>query len=246
MNTENLKPYRQEGSKREQVEEMFNNIAQSYDIFNKRLSLGINSVWRSHAIRFLQRQSAWPLNLLDVATGTGDLALEAAASLGPEEIIGIDISEEMINRAKMKVEAAGLSDIITIRQEDCEHINCPDNYFDAVTSSFALRNFQNLDACLREMYRVLNHNSYLVLLELSVPQHFPMRQIYKFYQRIVFRYYGTHLLRDKNASDYLPKSMELFPHGQPMIERLSHIGFKEIQYKRLFTGMCVMYTCKKP
>lgn len=245
MNTENLKPYRQSGTKREQVEEMFNNIADSYDIFNKRMSLGINAMWRRKAISFLQHQSAWPLNLLDVATGTGDLALEAAAGLGPEEIIGIDISDEMMERARLKVEAAGLSDVISIRKEDCEHMSFRNNYFDAVTSSFALRNFQNLDACLAEMYRVLNRDGFIVLLELAVPEHFPMRQIYKFYQKVVFRYIGKHMLNDRMASDYLPKSMEMFPHGAPMIERLQRIGFKDVQYRRLFTGMCVMYTGKK-
>lgn len=155
IQTELLKPYQNDSSKREQVEEMFDNIADSYDIMNKKMSLGIATQWRNKAISYLKQKSSWPLRILDVATGTGDMALMACAELGPEEVIGIDISEEMMARARGKIEAAGLQDTITIKNEDCEKTSFHSNYFDAVLSAFALRNFQHLELCLKEMCRVL-------------------------------------------------------------------------------------------
>ena len=175
---EQIKPYGDGGTKREQVEQMFDNIAHSYDTLNHTLSFGVDRLWRNAAINYLLKNRTSTDSVLDIATGTGDFAIRAFQKLHPQRIVGIDISEGMMNIGREKVAKLGLSDHITFQNEDCAHLSFPDNSFDAVISAFALRNFQNLDECLQEMHRVLSPDGHLSVIDLCTPISFPMKQLF--------------------------------------------------------------------
>ena len=178
---ERITPYGNGQEKSKQVETMFDNIAHSYDLLNHRLSFGIDYMWRKTAIKQLAPYK--PKAMLDIATGTGDFAIMAAKKLRPRQVVGIDISEGMMRIGAEKVKAAGLDGIISFKKEDCEHMSYADNTFDAITTAFGIRNFQNLDACLKEMCRVLKKGGQLSILELSRPVHFPMKQLFWIYSK---------------------------------------------------------------
>ena len=176
---EEIKPYGKEGEKGKLVEEMFDNIAPTYDTLNHRLSWDIDKGWRKKAIR--QLLPFQPKTILDIATGTGDFAILSAKELRPQRMIGIDISEGMMKIGQKKVEAEGLQHIVSFKKDDCTHLSFDDNSFDAVTAAFGIRNFQNLDQGLSEMYRVLRPNGHLSIVELTTPVSFPMKQLFKLY-----------------------------------------------------------------
>jgi len=176
---EKIKPYDGEGEKGKLIEEMFDNIAPTYDTLNHRLSGNIDKGWRKKAIR--QLQPFRPKQMLDIATGTGDFAILAAKELKPEHLIGADISEGMMAIGREKVKAAGLSDVISFQKEDCLNLSFPDNTFDAVTAAFGIRNFQNLDKGLAEICRVLKKGGHLSIVELTTPVKFPMKQLFRIY-----------------------------------------------------------------
>ena len=178
---ENIKPYNQDESKAAQVEKMFDNIAPTYDNLNHVLSLGIDKSWRRKAINMLKPYR--PMHMMDVATGTGDFAIQACRVLQPEELIGTDISEGMMNVGREKVRQSGLDKQISFAKEDCTSLSFPDNRFDAITVAFGVRNFENLDKGLAEMHRVLTTGGHLVILELSEPETFPMKQLSKEFVR---------------------------------------------------------------
>ena len=240
---EQIKPYGEEGTKREQVEQMFDNIAHSYDTLNHTLSFGVDRMWRKSAIDYLQKKGG--SSILDIATGTGDFAILAAQKLNAQKVIGIDISEGMMAIGREKVEKLGLSSTITFQKEDCAKMSFPDNSFDAVISAFALRNFQNLDECLKEMHRVLNANGHFSVVDLCTPVSFPMKQLFWLYKKAVMPVLGKLFSKDKTAYSYLPATMDAVPQAERMQSIIQQAGFQNVNFKRLPFGMCILYTATK-
>ena len=218
---------------------MFDNIAHSYDLLNHRLSFGIDFLWRKTTIKQLMPYK--PKSVLDIATGTGDFAIMSAKRLRPERVVGIDISEGMMRIGAEKVKAAGLDGVISFKKEDCEHMSYADNTFDAITTAFGIRNFQNLDACLKEMCRVLRKGGQLSILELSRPMRFPMKQLFWIYSHTLLPIYGKLVSRDNEAYKYLISTIESFPQGEEMVEIFKKAGFSEAKFKRLTFGICTCY-----
>jgi demethylmenaquinone methyltransferase/2-methoxy-6-polyprenyl-1,4-benzoquinol methylase len=242
---EQIKPYGEEGTKREQVEQMFDNIAHSYDTLNHTLSFGVDKIWRNNAIDFLFKNRHSTDSVLDIATGTGDFAIRAVQKLNAHKVVGIDISEGMMAIGREKVEKLGLSDRITFQKEDCAKMSFPDNSFDAVISAFALRNFQNLDECLKEMHRVLNENGHLSVIDLCAPVSFPMKQLFWLYKKAVMPTLGKLLSKDKTAYTYLPDTMDAVPQAERMQHIIQQAGFHHVNFRRLAFGMCILYTAEK-
>ena len=240
---ESIKPYNEEEKKSVQVERMFDNIAPAYDQLNHTLSWGIDKSWRKKAIQWLKPFN--PQRMMDVATGTGDFAIQACRVLNPKELIGTDISEGMMNVGRQKVKEAGLESRISFAKEDCTALSFPNNRFDAITVAFGVRNFEDLDKGLREMHRVLDTDGKLVILELSEPEWFPMKQLYALYSKVVIPTLGKLLSKDRSAYTYLPQSIKAFPQGEVMKEIILKAGFKEACFKRLTLGICTLYTATK-
>ena len=240
---ESIKPYNKEGKKSELVEEMFDNIAPAYDKLNHTLSMGIDRCWRKKAIRTLR--PFHPKRMMDVATGTGDFAILACRELQPDSLTGIDISEGMMNVGREKVKQARLSDKITFAREDCTCLSFADGSFDAVTVAFGIRNFEGLDKGLSEMCRVLAPGGHLVILELSTPDRFPMKQLFAIYSKVVIPLIGKCISKDNSAYTYLPQSIRAFPQGEVMQEVIRKAGFSEVRFKRLTFGICTLYTATK-
>ena len=240
---ESIKPYNEDEKKSVQVERMFDNIAPAYDQLNHTLSWGIDKSWRKKAINWLKPFQ--PQRMMDVATGTGDFAIQACRVLNPKELIGTDISEGMMNVGREKVKDAGLEGRISFAKEDCTDLTFPDNRFDAITVAFGVRNFEDLDKGLREMHRVLDTNGKLVILELSEPDWFPMKQLYALYSKVVIPTLGKLLSKDRSAYTYLPQSIKAFPQGEVMKDIILKAGFREAHFKRLTLGICTLYTATK-
>lgn len=239
---EDIKPYNN-GEKAGQVEAMFDNIAPTYDRLNHRLSWDIDRSWRRKAIQQLEPYE--PKSILDIATGTGDFAILAARKLHPQSIIGVDISEGMMQIGRQKVETAGLASTITFQKEDCLKLSFPDATFDAVTAAFGIRNFADLDRGLSEMCRVLRPEGHLSIVELTAPPHFPMKQLFHVYAHTVLPVYGRLISKDRSAYSYLTQTIEAFPQGELMAEILLKAGFREATFKRLTFGICTMYFATK-
>ena len=236
----NIKPYGEEaGSKRRQVEQMFDNIAPYYDLLNRVLSLGIDKVWRKKAIALLKEHN--PKKVLDIATGTGDLALEVARQLQPSSIIGLDISNEMLEIGRKKIAKKQLSNLIQMTQGDSENLAFGDNTFDALTVAFGVRNFEHLEVGLREMYRVLKPGGKVVILEFSRPTAFPFKQLFNGYFKYILPNIGKLTSKDPKAYQYLYESVQAFPEGTDFVNILDNIGFKSNQCKRLSLGICSIY-----
>lgn len=233
-----IKPYG-EGEKASQVEQMFDNIAPTYDKLNHRLSWDIDKGWRRKAIRQLQPFA--PKTLLDIATGTGDFAILAAKMLKLEKVIGADISEGMMEIGREKVKAEGLDSIVSFEKEDCLNLSYADGTFDAITAAFGIRNFADLDKGLKEMQRVLKPGGHLSIVELTTPVTFPMKQLFRIYSHTVLPVYGRLISKDTSAYGYLTKTIEAFPQGERMVEILKKAGFAEAKFKRLTFGICTMY-----
>ena len=238
-----IKPYNQEAEKANQVEQMFDNIAPTYDKLNHRLSWDIDKGWRRKAIRQLQPFA--PKTLLDIATGTGDFAILAAKMLKLEKLIGADISEGMMEIGRQKVKAEGLDSIVSFEKEDCLNLSYADGTFDAVTAAFGIRNFADLDKGLKEMQRVLKPGGHLSIVELTTPVSFPMKQLFRIYSHTVLPVYGRLISKDTSAYGYLTKTIEAFPQGERMMEILKKAGFAEASFKRLTFGICTMYFATK-
>ena len=242
---EQIKPYGEEGTKREQVEQMFDNIAHSYDTLNHTLSFGVDKIWRKNAINFLLKNRTSTDSVLDIATGTGDFAILAAQKLHPQRIVGCDISEGMMAIGREKVKELGFSDIITFQNEDCAKMSFETGSFDAVISAFALRNFQNLDECLKEMHRVLAPDGHLSVVDLCTPVSFPMKQLFYVYKKVVMPLLGKLFSKDKTAYSYLPETMDAVPQAERMQRIIQQAGFHNVNFKRLAFGMCILYTATK-
>ena len=239
---EKLKPYRNEGEKAEQIEEMFDNIAPEYDRFNYLASMNIDRIWRKRAISALKPFA--PRKVLDIATGTGDLALLIEEILKPESIIGCDISEGMMNVAREKCKKRGVTNI-RFEREDCTALTYPSESFDAVTSSFGIWNFQELDKALCEMQRVLRKGGHLAILELSSPVKFPMKQLFPIYARYVMPFLGWLFSKDAKAYKYLPDSIAAFPQGEVLQSALECAGFSKVEFHRFTGGVCTFYLATK-
>lgn len=236
-------PYKaQSAGKKEQVAAMFNNIAPKYDFLNQLLSLGIHKSWRKKAIGLLKVQH--PKLILDIATGTADFAIEAM-KLNPERVTGVDISEGMLKLGQKKVNKLGLQDKIKLTPGDSENLPFPDNSFDAITVGFGVRNFENLEKGIADIYRVLRPEGQLVILEFSKPQHFPVKQVYPLYFRYITPFIGKLFSKDSSAYTYLPESVHAFPSGDEFLKVLTKAGFRENRAVPLTFGIASIYSAKK-
>ncbi len=229
-------------SKKAQVADMFNDIAGKYDFLNHFLSMGIDKQWRKKAIAEIGKIA--PKKILDVATGTGDLAI-AASSLKPGGIIGVDIAEQMLEVGRKKIIDLNLSDTITLQSGDSEHLQFDTDTFDAITCAYGVRNFENLEAGLTEMCRVLRPGGKLAILEFSHPQNFPVKQAYSFYFRYILPTLGKMVSGNGRAYTYLPESVKAFPEGKVFCGILEKCGFKEAKAKPLTLGITTLYTATK-
>lgn len=233
-------PYKNDQTgKKEQVARMFNSISGNYDFLNHFLSLGIDIRWRKKAIRILQ--ASQPKVILDVATGTGDFAL-ATLPLKPEKVVGVDISEGMLEVGRKKVKAKGAENIIELRWGDSENLPFEENKFDAAIVAFGVRNFENLEKGLSEIQRVLRPGGKLIVLEFSKPRAFPFKQIYNFYFNFILPKIGRLVSKDSSAYTYLPESVKAFPDGEAFVEILKKLGFRETACKPLTFGISSLYT----
>lgn len=242
-NQEKIKPYEGKGEKGKLVEEMFDNIAPTYDTLNHRLSWNIDKYWRRKAIKELSPYH--PETILDVATGTGDFAIQLAKMLNPKTLVGADISEGMMEIGRKKVKAEKLEHIIAFQKEDCLNLTFPSETFDGVTAAFGIRNFQDLDKGLSEMCRVLKKGGHLCIIELTTPVSFPMKQLFKLYSKVVLPTYGRLISKDRSAYDYLNKTIAAFPQGEQMMAIFKNAGFGKTYFKRLTFGICTMYIAEK-
>jgi demethylmenaquinone methyltransferase/2-methoxy-6-polyprenyl-1,4-benzoquinol methylase len=240
---ETIKPYNAGDGKAAQVEQMFDNIAPTYDTLNHRLSWDIDKGWRKKAIK--QLAPFQPQTMLDIATGTGDFAILSAQMLQPQKLIGADISEGMMEIGRQKVKQLGLQDVISFAKENCLHLSYNDNTFDAVTAAFGIRNFADLDKGLSEMCRVLKPGGHLSIVELTTPPRFPMKQLFHLYSHTILPIYGRLISKDTSAYSYLTKTIEAFPQGERMMDILKKAGFKETAFKRLTFGISTLYTATK-
>jgi len=229
-------------TKKEQVEEMFDNIAHRYDFLNHLLSLGIDITWRKKAVKFIG--TIQPKKILDVASGTGDFAFEALA-LKPEKVVGFDLSEGMMNYGRAKAAKLNVSDTVQFVKGDSEKMPFDDNSFDAVTVGFGVRNFENLEAGLREMYRVARVGGKVAILEASQPQNTIIRALYGLYFGNVVPMIGRLFSKDARAYSYLPESVKAFPEGFEFVKILENIGFRNIKWQPLTFGACAFYSMEK-
>lgn len=236
-----VKPYTKEGSKKEQVADMFNNISPTYDLLNRFMTMGIDTIWRKKAIRSLK--SLHPETILDVATGTGDFALEAIRILNPKKIIGLDISQGMLDVAKEKIKKRGLENQFEVVLGDSESLPFADNTFDAITVAFGVRNFENLEKGLTDILRVLKPGGKAVVLELSNPTAFPIKQLFHFYFHQVTPALGKLISKDKRAYQYLPESVAKFPDGERFAEITRNVGFSSCKVRVQTFGFCTIYEC---
>lgn len=234
-------PYHPEsGTKKEQVADMFNNISKTYDFLNHFLSLGIDVIWRKKAINELK--SVKPKLILDVATGTGDFAFEALSTLKPEKIIGVDISQGMLNIAQQKIEKRGKAKQFEVKLGDSEKLPFENDIFDAVTVAYGVRNFEDLEKGLKDMQRVLKPGGKAVVLEFSKPKVFPVKQLYNFYFNYITPGVGKLFSKDARAYSYLPESVAAFPDGQNFTAVMEKAGFKNTKSRPLAFGICSIYT----
>jgi demethylmenaquinone methyltransferase/2-methoxy-6-polyprenyl-1,4-benzoquinol methylase len=236
-------PYGDGDSKKGQVTKMFDKIAPYYDYLNRFLSLGIDVLWRKKLIGMLKKNN--PKRILDVATGTADLAIEAAQNIKPDYVIGMDISKEMLRVGDKKLIKKSLQDVITLEIGDSEQLKYEDGQFDAVTSAFGVRNFENLKAGLKEMYRVLEKGGNMYILEFSRPKTFPIKQIFNGYFKYLLPVIGKIKSKDPKAYQYLYESVQVFPDYDSFTQILKEIGFEKASYKPLSFGICTIYSARK-
>ena len=239
-----MKPYNQEQTKKEQVEEMFDNIAPSYDRLNHIISFNLDRIWRRRVVRIVERAKA--TRVMDIATGTGDLAITMAKHLPATQILGVDLSEEMLGVARGKVAKRGMSDRIELVKGDAENIaTVGDGDMDAVTVAFGVRNFENLERGLKEIHRTLREGGTFVVLELSVPKNRFIRWFYAQYSHRVLPGIGAMISKDKKAYIYLPESIDEFPAPERFEEILKGVGFKSVKRHKQSFGVAHIYEAVK-
>jgi demethylmenaquinone methyltransferase / 2-methoxy-6-polyprenyl-1,4-benzoquinol methylase len=238
-----VKPYGDsEKSKKEEVAEMFNNISAKYDFLNHFLSLGIDKIWRKKAVKMLKEIK--PQRILDIATGTGDFAIESL-SLNPKEVVGLDISEGMLEKGREKMIKRKIDHIISMQLGDSENIPYEDNYFDALTVGFGVRNFENLEEGLSEMLRVVRPGGKILILEFSKPKKFPVKQYYAFHSKYIIPFFGKRISKDEKAYAYLPESVAAFPEGREMELILEKLNYKNVKSHLVSGGIATIYAGTK-
>lgn len=235
-------PVTQQPGRKEQVRQMFDSIAANYDFLNHFLSLGIDQSWRRKLIKTMAEHK--PAKILDLATGTADLAIMATA-LNPELIIGTDITEGMLEIGKKKVAEKGLQDKIQLMIADSENLPFEDNSFDAAMVAFGVRNYENLPKGLSEMFRVLKPGGRAYILEFSKPKATPFRQIYNFYFKYMLPSFGKLVSKHNSAYTYLPESVYKFPEGNDFLYIMKEAGFEDCSDRRFTLGICSFYTGDK-
>jgi demethylmenaquinone methyltransferase/2-methoxy-6-polyprenyl-1,4-benzoquinol methylase len=241
---ENVTPYKDsELTKKKQVEQMFDTISGNYDGLNRVISLGADVKWRRKVVKMVA--DAKPKSILDIATGTGDLAIKFAEQSTAEIVVGLDISEGMLSVARKKTDSSQLADRVSFIKGDSEALPFDDNSFDAITVSFGIRNFETLEKGLAEIHRVLSPKGLFVILETSVPQKFPWKQGYFFYTRGIMPVIGKIFSKDKVAYNYLSESASVFPHGEALNNILKKIGFIEVKNKPQMFGVATIYSATK-
>jgi demethylmenaquinone methyltransferase / 2-methoxy-6-polyprenyl-1,4-benzoquinol methylase len=237
-------PYKDSGlAKKEQVAGMFNDIAFRYDFLNRFLSAGIDTRWRKKAIRQLEKNK--PGTLLDVATGTADMAIMASGMLKTQKIVGIDISDGMLEVGRQKLQKLGLEKTIELLNGDCETINFKNDSFEAVTVAFGVRNFENLEKGLTEILRVLKPGGKLVVLEFSKPRSAVVKAMYKLYMKFITPNVGRFFSKNRSAYQYLDESINKFPEGKNFTAILDKLGYKNTYTKSLSLGICSIYCGEK-
>lgn len=241
MQHDTVTPYNTGEEKKEQVATMFDNIARRYDLLNSILSLGIHKGWRKKCIEILKTKQ--PKKILDVATGTGDFAVECA-KLNPESVIGIDISEGMMKYGREKLKRLKLDSIIGLKSGNAETVAFPDGYFDAIVVGFGVRNFQNLENGLGNLHRMLKPGGQLVVLEFSYPRNSLVKWFYNFYFSRVTPFIGRIFSKDTRAYTYLTESVKAFPHDQQFIDILKSLGYKNTSFKSLSMGIAAIYVAE--
>ncbi len=237
-----VKPYEADGSKTQQISKMFDNISQHYDFLNHFLTLGIDKIWRRKMIAALV--DVHPTSILDVATGTADVAINAIKQLKIKDlkIVGVDISNEMLNVGRKKLVTEGVNDVIELHLGDSENLPFEGNKFDAVTVAYGVRNFEHLERGLAEMHRVLRANGKIVVLEFSRPRIFPFKQLFNFYFKNILPTIGRLTSKDAHAYTYLYESVQAFPDGDDFLTVLNQVGFKNTSCTTLTLGICSLYT----
>lgn len=241
---EQVTPYSDQATtKTDQVRQMFDAIAPAYDFMNRAMTLGIDIWWRRLAVKCLKRIT--PAHILDVATGTGDFAIQLHDSLHPQHITGIDLSPGMLAEAQRKVKEKGLQEVISFEEGDCMALPMQDNTFDAVTVAFGVRNFEHLQQGYQEMARVLRPGGMLCVLELSTPTNKLIRWFYDLYTLHIIPAIGSIKSGDKSAYRYLPNSIAAVPQGDDMLQLMRNAGLKEATFRRLTLGVCTIYTAVK-
>lgn len=240
---EQIKPYDSNRSKTEQVEQMFNSIAPAYDFMNRAMTFGIDRLWRRRAVKMVAE--GMPRRILDVATGTGDLAIELCRTMPEVSVTGIDLSEEMLRIGREKMAAAGLSDRVVLQKADCLNLPFADGEFDAVTVAYGVRNFEQLSRGYAQMARVLRPGGMLCVIELAVPQSKLVRPFYNFYTRQIIPIVGRLISADSRAYSYLPASIAAMPQGQRMLELMEQSGLTDARLLPLTFGVCAIYTACK-
>lgn len=240
---EHITPYGNDAPKEEQVEQMFDSIAPAYDFMNRAMTLGIDRLWRSKAVGMLRASN--PQHILDIATGTGDLAIELARKLPQATIVGADLSEGMVTIGREKVEKAGLSDRVTLTVADCLHLPFNNEEFDCITVAYGVRNFADIEAGYREMYRVMRPGGVLCVIELSTPTNRLVKPFYRLYTRGIIPAIGRLISKDSRAYSYLPESIAAVPQGAAMCALMEQAGFTDAQFKPLTFGVCTIYTAHR-
>ena len=243
----NITPYEDDSrQKGEQVNEMFDSIAPKYDFMNHAMTLGIDHIWRRRAVNILRRVCPKPSYILDIATGTADLAIMLAQHLDPIAVTGVDLSEEMLARGKEKVMAANLSSVISLHQADCMQLPFPNTSFDCITAAFGVRNFQDLPQGYAEMFRVMRPGGTVLIIELSTPTSRIVKPLYGLYSHRLIPAVGRLVSKDKSAYSYLPSSIEAVPQGEEMAKIMRNAGFSDVKFKTFTFGVCTVYIGKKP
>lgn len=242
-NCENINPYDDNRPKTEQVREMFDSIAPAYDFMNRAMTFGIDKLWRRRAVKMIAKYA--PKRILDIATGTGDLAIRLAKSLKPESVVGVDLSEQMLAIGQEKVRKEGLAGIVSLSPADCMHLPFENEIFDCVTVAYGVRNFEHLQQGYEEMHRVLRSGGVLCVIELSTPTSPLVKPLYKAYTKWIIPAVGRLVSKDVRAYSYLPESIAAVPQGENMLALMKNAGFSQCSFTPLTFGTCTIYIAVK-
>ena len=242
-NCENINPYDDNRPKTEQVREMFDSIAPAYDFMNRAMTFGIDKLWRRCAVKMIAKYA--PKRILDIATGTGDLAIRLAKSLKPESVVGVDLSEQMLAIGQEKVRKEGLAGIVSLSSADCMHLPFENEIFDCVTVAYGVRNFEHLQQGYEEMHRVLRSGGVLCVIELSSPTSPLVKPLYKAYTKWIIPAVGRLVSKDVRAYSYLPESIAAVPQGENMLALMKNVGFSQCSFTPLTFGTCTIYIAVK-